>query len=155
VEETLVFVVRPGHPLASGEVTPDRALSYTHVVTDYTGNVENLVDGFLPDRGVMRRVRIERAVLRAGGGRAGPGRVAVKVPNFCNVQAIIPRTDMVASMPRRIAAELSSSTQWVVVESPFDSESVAVEAVWHTRTEGDPGLTWLRRQIELVAAELN
>jgi DNA-binding transcriptional LysR family regulator len=155
LSETNVFVVRAGHPLASGKVTAARALSYPHVIVDYVGNAENLIDGFLPERGALRRVRMERAVINAPPGPWRQGRVALKVPNYCNVPAIVARTEMVASVPRRIAAELLSKHDLVVLESPFDTEPVAVEAIWHRRTEADPGITWLRRQVELAAADLN
>jgi DNA-binding transcriptional LysR family regulator len=57
-------------------------------------------------------------------------------------------------VPRRLAAELSAIHGLVQLEPPYDIPSVTVEAVWHQRMEPDPGVTWLRQQIELVAADL-
>lgn len=155
VDENYVFVVRAGHPLTSGKLTATRALSYPHVVVDYVGKVDNLVDGFLPEHGVMRRVHMDRAVLEAPQRLQRQGRVAVKVPNFCNVPPIVACTDTIASIPRRLAADMGSTYKLVVMEPPFDMTPVAVEAIWHRRMETDPAVTWLREQVKLAAIELD
>jgi DNA-binding transcriptional LysR family regulator len=154
VDENDVFLVRKGHPLASGELTVAGVLGYPHVVVDYLGNAERLTDGFFLERGVLRRVFIDRSIIEAPTRFGEYGRIAVKVPAFCNVPPIIARTDLIASVPRRLAAELSATHGLVQLEPPYDTVPVAVEAVWHQRTEPDPGVTWLRQQVELAAADL-
>jgi DNA-binding transcriptional LysR family regulator len=154
VDENDVFLVRKGHPLTTGEPTVAGVLCYPHVVVDYLGNAERLADGFFLERGVLRRVTIDRSVIEAPRRFGERGRISVKVPAFCNVPPIIARTDMIACVPRRLAAELSATHGLVLLEPPYDIPPVAVEAVWHQRTEPDPGVTWLRQQVESVAAEL-
>jgi DNA-binding transcriptional LysR family regulator len=76
------------------------------------------------------------------------------VPAFCNLPPIIARTDLIACVPRRLAAELSVIHGLVALEPPYDIPPVAVEVVWHQRMEPDPGVTWLRQEVESVAADL-
>ena len=154
LDESYVLAVRKGHPLTRGRPTPARVLKFGHVIVDYVGNADNLVDGFLPEYGVMRRVQIDRAVLEAPQRLGASTRIAARVPSFCNIPAVLARSDLVASVPRRLIGELSSPYRIVVLEPPFDSAAVAVEAIWHRRTEADPGAIWLRRHIESIARVL-
>lgn len=153
-DESEVLVMRRDHPLLNVELTVEGVLSFPHVVVDYFGNGENLIDGFFSERGVMRRVQMERAVTEAPQRFGTHGRVAVKVPTFANALSVVARTDMIASIPRRIASEGRSSDQHGVLEVPFRMALVAVEAIWHQRSQVDPGVTWLRTQVELAAAEV-
>jgi len=153
-DEDYVFVVRTGHPLLSGELTPERALGFPHVVVDYTGNEEHLIDGFLAERGVLRRVHVEQAVLAAPRRPARQPRIAVKVPTFSNVADLVARTDMVASLPRRLAGDAQGSHRVAALEPPFATVPVAIEALWHWRTESDAGVVWLREQVKEVAASI-
>ena len=76
------------------------------------------------------------------------------MPAFCNVPPIVARTELIACVPRRLAAELAASHGLVALEPPYDTPPVTVEAVWHQRMGPDPGVTWLRQEVESVAAEL-
>jgi len=154
LDETYVLAVRKGHPLSRGRLTPARVLKCGHVIVDYVGNADNLVDGFLPELGVLRRVQIDRAVLEAPQRLGASARIAARVPSFCNIPPILERSDLVASVPRRLIGELSSPYRIVVLEPPFDTAAVVVEAIWHRRTEADPGTTWLRHHIESIARVL-
>ena len=151
LDESYVLAVRKGHPLTKGRPTPARVLKFGHVIVDYVGNADNLVDGFLPEHGVLRRVQIDRAVLEAPQRMGANARIAARVPNFCSIPAVLARSDLVASLPRRLVGELSSLHRIVVLEPPFDTAAVVVEAIWHRRTEADSGAIWLRRHIESVA----
>lgn len=110
MEEGYVLVVRKGHPLATGEVTVARVLSHSHFVVDYVGNGERLTDGFFSERGVLRRVHIDRAVIEAPQRLEQYGRIAVKVPSFSNAASVIIRTDLVASIPKRLEKKCAKFT---------------------------------------------
>ena len=153
-DEDYVFVVRTGHPLLSGELTPERALGFPHVVVDYTGNEEHLIDGFLAERGVLRRVHVEQAILAASRHPGRQPRIAVKVPTFGSVADLVARTDMVATLPRRLAGDAQGLHRVSALEPPFPIVPVAIEALWHWRTESDAGVVWLREQIKAVAASI-
>ena len=83
------------------------------------------------------------------------GRIAVKVPSFSNAASLIMRTDMVASIPRRLAKAMRDVDDLIVLEPPFDNAPVSVEAVWPRGAGADPAQDWLRKQVELAAADLD
>ena len=152
LEEDYVFIVRSGHPLLTGGATSERILGYPHVVVDYTGNADNLIDGFFPERGVLRRVHMEKAVLEAQRGGA-IGRIAARVPNFGVVPEVVTHTDLVASLPRRIALDLCDRHRVELIEPPLATTPVAVEVLWHWRSDVDRGVHWLREQIGQAASD--
>jgi DNA-binding transcriptional LysR family regulator len=154
LEEGYALVVREGHPLATGEVTASRVLSHSHVVVDYLGNGERLTDGFFSERGVLRRVHMDRAVIEAPQRLEQYGRIAVKVPSFSNAASVIMHTDLVASIPKRLAKEMREVHGLIVLAPPFDNAPVAVEAVWSRGIGTDPAHDWLRKQLELAAADV-
>jgi DNA-binding transcriptional LysR family regulator len=154
LREDLVLVARKGHPLVDGDVTPGRVLEYGHVVVNYRGSDDGLVDGFVSERGVLRRVHVELAALEAPQRLGREARIAVRVPTFSCVPDLLLRTELVASMPRRLAQRFATQLDLVSIASPFESNTVAVEAIWHRQCEADKGVTWLRGQIESTSHAL-
>jgi DNA-binding transcriptional LysR family regulator len=138
------IVVRAGHPLTQGPVTKARLLSYPHIVVEITGGETEAVDGFLDDRGVFRRVWIERLLIDGGGGDHGViGRVAISVPHYGAVGPMLLVSDMVATLPRRFANAAAGQGHLVLLDLPYEPLAVPVEVVWHQRSDRDPGIQWL------------
>jgi DNA-binding transcriptional LysR family regulator len=101
--DTETIVVRAGHPLTHGPITKARLLEFPHIVVELTGSEPNPIDGFLDDRGVFRRVWIERLLMETGADDGLIGRVAMSVPQYGAVGPMLMVTDMVATLPRRLA----------------------------------------------------
>jgi len=154
LSEHLALVVRKGHPLARGKLTADRLLGYSHVVVNYRGSDAGLVDGFLSERGVLRRMHAELLALEAPQRLGREARIAVRVPSFACVPEILLGTELVASLPRRLAQRFTREFELVSMPVPFESSPVAVEAVWHRECEADRGVMWLRKQIESATEAL-
>lgn len=140
--ETESLVVRPGHPLAAGTVTKERLFAFPFVVTEFTGTEEQGVDGFFEDRGVWRRIWMERLLLESQGEEAGP-HAALSVPHFAAIPHILQATDMVATFPERLARQAVARGELAMLDLPYEPLTVPVEAVWHSRGDRDPGLNWL------------
>jgi DNA-binding transcriptional LysR family regulator len=87
-EEDEVLVVPRGHPLAEGELTMERLLEVPHLVVEFTGLGEGGDSGFLDERGLKRRTRIERgltehAMIDRAAERGEPGpRIGLTVPTY-------------------------------------------------------------------------
>lgn len=147
--ESETVIVRTGHPLTTGPVTTERLLSFPHIVVELTGTEERAIDGFVDERGVSRRVWIERLLIETGNNSdQGPiGRVAVTVPHYSIVPALVRGTDMAASFPR-LAADLAVAQGGLVsLELPYDPLRVPVEVVWHQRADRDSGVQWLIAEV--------
>ena len=119
-----------------------------------TGTEEHEKDGFLNDEGVSRRVWIERALLELQDKSVNiTGRAAVCVPYFAAVPPMLEVTDMVATLPRRLALRLAERDSIVLLKLPYKPITVEVEMVWHGRVARDPGLRWIREVLTSSAAE--
>ena len=146
--ETEAIVVRAGHPLTEGPVTKARLFAFPHIVVELTGSEVEPVDGFLDDRGVFRRVWIERLLIERSDNNHGLiGRVAVSVPHYSAVGPMLAVSDMVATLPRRLAKVAATPGTLVLLELPYEPLAVPVEAVWHQRSKSDPGIQWLIAQL--------
>jgi DNA-binding transcriptional LysR family regulator len=138
------IVVRAGHPLTQGPVTKARLFAFPHIVVELTGSEAEGVDGFLDERGVFRRVWIERLLIDTGNGDHGlTGRVAISVPHYGAVGPMLLVSDMVATLPRRFANAAARQGTLILLDLPYEPLAVPIEAVWHQRSERDPAIQWI------------
>ncbi|CAO3402400.1 Transcriptional regulator, LysR family [Azospirillum palustre] len=148
LQESEAVVVRRGHPLAAGPVTRDRLFEFPHVVVELTGSEEGATDGFIDDRGVSRRVWVERLILEAADSDRGlTGRVAVSVPHYAAVPPLLQVSDMVATLPRLLALRAVEQSGLAILDLPYEPQRVNLDMILHQRAERDPGACWLIRQI--------
>ncbi len=143
------LIVRVGHPLTRGTLTKKALLDYPYVVVEVTGSENQGADGFLDDRGLMRRNWIDRFLIESGE-PSSSARVPVTVPTYAPVPQIVAMTDMVATMPRQLARQAVQAGKVVMLELPYEPLKVNVEAIWHQRSDRDQALNWL--VAEFVAA---
>lgn len=153
LEEREAVVVRPGHPLTREPLSKERLLAFPHVVVELTGGEGPADDGFHSERGAMRRVWIERLLLEMnGGGEGAIGRVALSVPHYAAVPPVLLATDMIATLPRRLAERMQPESKLVILDLPYDPLRVDLEIVWHQRSNQDPGIRWFVEEIATVMA---
>ena len=149
------MVVRAGHPLTQQKVTRQRLFAFPHTVVEFTGSKADVGDGFIDERGVVRRTWIERLLVETSGrGRHVVGRVTLTLPSYGSVAAIVEATDMIATLPLRLARRSVARDGLVMLDLPYPPLSVAVEAVWHERSDSNPGLCWLVEQFKAAAAQV-
>ncbi|OZB04237.1 MAG: hypothetical protein B7X67_14755 [Rhizobiales bacterium 39-66-18] len=135
--ERAALLVREGHPLLDGDVTMARLLAYPHAVVELTGTEEMRTDGFQDDRGLVRRVWIERAVLE-GRTHAGPTpRVAVSVPYFTALPPLLRASDMVATLPARLARSALAEGGVAMLDPALEPIEVTLEMVYRASDDAD------------------
>lgn len=148
LQESEAVLVRKGHPLTEGAVTRERLFEFPHVVVELTGSEEQALDGFLDDRGVSRRVWVERLLLEINDADKGlVGRVAVSVPHYAAVPPLLGVSDMVATLPGRLADRAAEQNALVRLDLPYEPQRVNVDMIWHQRVERDAGAQWLAQEI--------
>jgi DNA-binding transcriptional LysR family regulator len=142
--EKEAVVVRRGHPLTEGPVTLERLLLFPYVVVEVTGSEEQAMDGFVDERGVWRRVWIDRLLIETSAkDKDVVGHVAVSLPHYAAVPDILCGTDMVATLPERLALRAVDRGMLAILDLPYDPLIVNFEAIWHHRADRDAGLQWL------------
>jgi DNA-binding transcriptional LysR family regulator len=144
LREDEVIAVRTGHPLTRGKVTKERLVEFPQVVVEPAGTKENETDGFTDGRGVGRRVWIERALHEFQEGKADlVGRATVCVANFASVAPFLQLSDMVATLPRRLALWAAAHASLALLDLPYKSMTVDIEMLWDQGADQDHGLQWL------------
>jgi DNA-binding transcriptional LysR family regulator len=129
--DRFIGVVRAGHPLSKGRVTPSRYAAAKHV------EVWQHVHGG-PVDAALEALGIEREI-------------GVVVGGFASALALARSTDLVASVPERHTGGLRAGMR--VFALPFAAPEVTVSMLWHPRLDADPAHRWLRRCVREVCAE--
>jgi DNA-binding transcriptional LysR family regulator len=118
-----VCLMRAGHEIKS--LTRKRFLEAAHILVSYRGG---------------HRV-IEEAFERAG------IRVALRVPHFTVAPMVLERTDLVLTLPARVARVFERGGKLKSLPVPLQIPVADVGVHWHERFEADPGNRWLREQV--------
>lgn len=128
--ERYVCLVGPRHPLldAQGRLSKRRFLQASHAVVLPSGTGHNLVEHSLTELGLADRI-------------------ALKVQNFLVLPAIVRSTDLVALVPRSVAASLAEQDTVHFVPAPIPLPEFVVKQCWHARYHHDAGNQWLRQQM--------
>jgi DNA-binding transcriptional LysR family regulator len=148
LREDEVIAVRTGHPLTCGRVTKERLVEFPHVVVEPTGTRQDETDGFADSDGVGRRAWIERALQEFQAGKIEPvGRVTVCVPNFAAMVPFLQLSDMVATLPRRLALWAAAHAPLQLLDPPYPSVAVDIEVLRDEGSCDDQGLQWLVNEL--------
>jgi DNA-binding transcriptional LysR family regulator len=149
LREDEVVVVRAGHPLTHSGVTKERLLEYPHLVVVPLGAEEHEANGSINDEGVAHRIWTERVLHEFQQGKINlAGHATVCVPNFAAMAPFLQLTDMVATLPRRLALWTAAHSPVALLDLPYTSMTVDIEMLWDQSTDQDQGLQWLIRELE-------
>jgi len=129
------LAVRRGHPIGNALKKRDTFLDARHVAVVIRGQNEDLVDPWLRDKGIERRI-------------------ALVVPGYIEALHVAARTDLVAFVPRRLIAALSKQLSLSTVAPPLDPGIDEQYMFYPTRAQMDPASTWLRRLVLETGREL-
>ena len=132
-EEDFVCIVRQGHALLTVPLTVQRFVHWSHIAISITGLGSSAVDNALKHHGFSRRV-------------------AVKAPYFLLASSLVVESDMILTLPRRLAQKLSTSLPITLCELPLSVAPFAPSIIWHERQHYDPAHVWLRQQIVGLAS---
>ncbi len=127
-EDHFVGLVRAGHPLTSGRLTAKRFAAASHAVTSRHGRPRGPIDDHLRAVGLTRHV-------------------ALIAPTFYAAAFAAASSDLVATVPGRLAMELAAMTGMVTLAIPLDLPHYTVVAAWHRRWNEDLAHRWLRTRI--------
>jgi DNA-binding transcriptional LysR family regulator len=134
--DKFVSVVRAGHPLLKGKLTPERFVEFSHIVTSVSGEGPGPVDKALENFGLKRHI-------------------ALRVPNFLTAPLCVATTDLVVTMPYRLAQQLEGLANLKLIEPPIQLMGIRVSQVWHERHHYDPAHTWFRNLVQEEALKAN
>jgi DNA-binding transcriptional LysR family regulator len=120
-------VLRPDHPTIGARLTLRKFRAAEHVLVKPIG---------LSDHGAV----IERALTNRDVG----ARIAVRISHFHGVAALVTGTDLIATIPSRLAESMKRLAGVKVLPPPIPLPKIKVSLYWHERFHRDPGNAWLR-----------
>ena len=126
-ESEYACVLRADHPAISARLTLKQFKAAEHILVAPTGASHH---------GQI----IERALTS----RKVNARIAVQVSHFHGVMALITSTDLIATIPDRLARSIRQFANIKILPPPIPLPTTKVSLYWHERFHREPGNAWLR-----------
>ena len=127
-------LVRRDHPRIRRSLTLERFLAEKHALVSARGRVPGNVDGALKKLGRKRDV-------------------ALTLPHFLAVPAIIAETDLIVTLADRIAARFAESGAVRLLKPPIAVPGFAVSMAWDPSSQGDGAVDWMRGEVAALASQ--
>ena len=128
-----VFVCVLGRKLRCDKtaITMKQYLSFRHISVETQPHQQNLIDRSLGEAGLQRRV-------------------AVHLPYFLAAIQMLETTDLVLTMPARIAEPLPALLGLLRLKAPREIQPIQYSMVWHPRFDTDLLHVWLRETVRQI-----
>jgi len=121
--DRFVGVVRMGHALSQGGITPSRYAAGKHVQVSRRGLDKGPIDEALASVGLEREV-------------------VTIVDGFSSALALARASDLIAGVPERHTGNLRAGMHSFPL--PVPTPEITVSLLWHPRLDADPAHRWLR-----------
>jgi DNA-binding transcriptional LysR family regulator len=129
--DRFIGVVRMGHALTEGEITPSRYAAGRHVLFSRRGIEHGPIDEALTALG------LEREIVTIVGG-------------FSTALALARASDLIATVPERHTGNLRTGMHSFPLPIPIPE--ITVSLLWHPRLHADPAHRWLRECVRDICA---
>ncbi|MDP9898672.1 LysR family transcriptional regulator [Variovorax ginsengisoli] len=129
-----VCLFRAGHALDKKRITQADFYAAEHVAVVSAGTGHGQVDEILDNASPQRRVKL-------------------KVPHFVAIGHILQRTELIATVPERLAERMAQPFGLRHVLHPVKLPQIAINLFWHAKYQKDPASQWLRGLIVELHAD--
>jgi DNA-binding transcriptional LysR family regulator len=130
-----VCLFRKGHPLEKKRMSLNEFRAAEHLVVITAGTGHGKVDELIRRTGIDRTVRLT-------------------VPHYVSVGHILQSSDLLATVPERLAQGLAHPFGLTYVAHPARLPEIAINAFWHAKVHRSPANQWLRGLVfELFAQD--
>ncbi len=128
-----IGVVRKGHPLSKGKITPSRYAAGRHICVSREGLDKGPIDE------ALKPFELERKVVTIVGG-------------FSTALGLARASDLIASVPERHTGNLRAGMHSFPL--PVSMPEFTVSLLWHPRLDADQAHRWLRGHIRDICAAI-
>ena len=126
--DQMLAVVRQGHPLTEGPITPTAFAAAAHITTSRRGRLHGPLDEALAAKGLSRQV-------------------VAAMPTFTSALLLIAGSDLVGLAPARVCAGLATTLGLTTLPVPLRLPPLRISMGWHPRHDSDPAQRWFRDQV--------
>jgi DNA-binding transcriptional LysR family regulator len=132
--QRFVSMFRKGHPLGEGDVDLGRFAAAHHLVVESSDSPYDRINQLLDKAGIGTAARF-------------------RVPHFTAVPYIVATTDLVVTVPQKLAERAAGPFGLAWIDPPLQLPTLQTNIFWHRRFNQDPGNQWLRALAADVFAE--
>jgi DNA-binding transcriptional LysR family regulator len=130
-EESYAVVARQKNKMFDGSTKA--YLGARHLLVSLSGDARGIVDEVLESKGMKRHI-------------------AAVFPLFFPALATVAETDMIATLPKRLAEANAARFKLNIFPPPISIRPFPVNAIWHKRNEKDAGLKWVVDKLVAMSA---
>jgi DNA-binding transcriptional LysR family regulator len=134
-DERFVCLVRKDHPALGRKWTPQSFAVMRHAFIAPRGRPGGVVDEALSRLGFDRRI-------------------VLMLPHFLVVPFVVAQSDLVLTLPERVARTFVDQLPLAIVEPPLALPGFSMMLLWHDRAHDDPAHRWLRDLCVEVAGSM-
>lgn len=134
-EDRFIGVVRAGHRLSEGKVTPARYAAGRHILVSRRGREKSG-----PMDEALKTLGLEREIVTL-------------VSGFGAALALARASDLIATVPERHTHNLRAGLHSFAL--PLTTPAITISMLWHPRMDADAAHRWLRECIRQVCAAVN
>ncbi|MEM6386105.1 MAG: LysR family transcriptional regulator [Pseudomonadota bacterium] len=127
-EESFAGIARFDHPILDEPVTLDSFLAHKHALLSHRSDEKGIIDTVLASKGLTRDV-------------------AVSVSNFATLPPLVLETNVIAALPRRLAAKADKELPVTMFELPFEVPTVQSKLIWGRAADRSAMQIWFRKLI--------
>lgn len=126
--ETLICLYRRDHPSIGDQLTLDTYLALRHVALTPRSSSMPMIDLALAKRGLKREI-------------------STSVPHFQSMPLMIQASDMVCTLPQRMANLYADNFHLEARPVPIRTPVFPVYLIWHDSLDSDAGHRWFRNHL--------
>lgn len=134
--DKMACVVKKDHPLISKPPSLEEFVTVPHMLISRTGSNVGIIDQELTALGLERRIKLI-------------------VPHFLSAPLIVAKTDMILSLPYRIAEQFTKLAPLAIFPVPIKLPDYDLCMIWHPLRDKDPAHQWLRDKIIEIGRMIN
>jgi DNA-binding transcriptional LysR family regulator len=129
------FVVIAGrrHPIGGRQLSVETYAALNHILVSPRGDTSGALDRILVDFGLRRRI-------------------ALLVATYLALPVALAASDLVATVPSRIARQIAAIAEIEIMPLPIDF-AMTVSMAWHRRAASEPAQAWFRSLLIEAASD--
>jgi DNA-binding transcriptional LysR family regulator len=135
-DDEMVCVVRQNHPIIRTAPSLEDYIVVPHMLISWKGTPAGIIDQHLQEMGLERRIKLI-------------------VPNFLSAPLIVAQTDMVLSLPYKLAKRFTKFVPLEIFPVPIQLPAYDLVMIWHPLHDKDPAHQWLRAKIMAIGQNID
>jgi DNA-binding transcriptional LysR family regulator len=135
-DDEMVCVVRQNHPIIRTSPSLEDYIAVPHMLISWKGTPAGIIDQHLQEMGLERRIKLI-------------------VPNFLSAPLIVAQTDMILSLPFKLAKRFTKFVPLEIFPVPIQLPAYDLVMIWHPLHDKDPAHQWLRDKIMAIGHHID